>query len=55
VSRTARKIESSAIREPGVFTVTALMRALELPLDTLESVLHAESTANDEGSRAEET
>ncbi len=45
---TLRKIESNAIREPGVFTVIALLRALELPLDALESVLSTASTEDDE-------
>jgi len=39
---TLRKIESNAIREPGVFTVVALLRALDLPLDSLDSVLRGE-------------
>lgn len=36
---TLRKIESNSIQEPGVFTVLALMRALELPLTELQAVV----------------
>ena len=36
---TVRKIESNSIREPGVFTVLALLRALGLPLSAIEDLV----------------
>lgn len=35
---TVRKIESNHIREPGVFTVIALLQALEVPIAQLINV-----------------
>lgn len=48
---TVRKIESNSIREPGVFTVLALMGALDVPLGELQAVLRPDSEVED----AEET
>jgi transcriptional regulator with XRE-family HTH domain len=39
---TVRKIETNGIREPGVFTVVALLRALELEMSALQAVLEPE-------------
>ncbi len=39
---TVRKIETNGIREPGVFTVVALLRALELEMSALHAVLEPE-------------
>lgn len=36
---TVRKIEKNGIREPGVFTVVALLRALDLEFSELDVVL----------------
>jgi transcriptional regulator with XRE-family HTH domain len=47
---TVRKIEKHGIREPGVFTVVALFRALELEFSELNGVL-----ASDDQSASEPT
>jgi|GEM_PF-3176367 transcriptional regulator with XRE-family HTH domain len=40
---TVRKIESNSIQEPGVFTVLALMDALDVPLAELQALLRSDS------------
>lgn len=46
---TVRKIESNSIREPGVFTVLALMGALELDFAELQALVRAELDDPDVG------
>ncbi len=45
---TVRKIEKNRIREPGVFTVLALMDALDLPISRLQEVARSDPPAEEE-------
>lgn len=46
---TVRKIESNSIREPGVFTVLALMGALELDFTELQTLVEPDDPDEDSG------
>ncbi len=43
---TVRKIESNSIQEPGVFTVLALMDALDVPFAELQALLRPDSAVD---------
>lgn len=45
---TVRKIEKNGIREPGVFTVVALLRALDLQFSELNVVLNPDDRSADD-------